>query len=98
MLALAHQHQWVAGDALKVGGRYHLEKMETPFLNVPRVPMAGVMLLHRRKLIKVYERQMVDGELWYYVKAIQFETLNPRDHTWGWIAAGDLRVLGVFAD
>ena len=49
-------------------------------------------------LIKVYERRMVSGELWYYVKAIRFETLNPGDHLWGWIAAAELRSLGVFAD
>ena len=60
--------------------------------------MAGVMLLPRGKLIKVYERRAVAGELWYYVKAIRMETLNPRDHQWGWIAAAELRSLGVFAD
>lgn len=60
--------------------------------------MYGVVLLPWRKLIKVYERKMVDGELWYYVKAIRLETLNPRDHTWGWIAEAELRALGVFAE
>ena len=96
--ALAADHQWVAGDALEVGERYHLEKMETQFLNVPRQPMYGVMLLSWRKLIKVYERELVDGELWYYVKAIRMETLNPRDHHWGWISAAELRALGGFAE
>ena len=49
-----------------------------------------------RKLIKVYERRDVDGALWYYVKAIRMETLNPRGQLWGWIAAAELRSLGVF--
>ena len=39
---------------------------------------------------------MVGGELCYYVKAIQLETLNPRDHLWSWIAASELHSLGVF--
>ena len=95
---LADHHAWVAGDALEVGGRYTREREWTELLDVPGARMAGVVRLPWRKLIKVYERRMVGGELWYYVKAIQFETLNPRDHLWGWIAASDLRSLGVFAD
>ena len=31
-------------------------------------------------------------------KAIRFETLNPNNHLWGWVAAAELRSLGVFAD
>ena len=96
--ALADHHAWIAGDALEVGQRYYTEKRETRLLNAPAAPMAGVLLLPWRKLIKVYERRMVAGELWYYVKAIRLETLNPRDHLWGWISAAELRALGVFAD
>ena len=96
--ALADHHAWVAGDALDVGQRYTLERSETRLLNVPAAPMAGVVELPWRKLIRVYERRTVAGELWYYVKAIRFETLNPNDHLWGWIAAAELRSLGVFAD
>ena len=59
---------------------------------------AGVIRLRWRKLIKVYERRTVGGELWCCIKAIQFETLNPDDHLWGWIAAAELRSLDVFAD
>ena len=62
-VALAHQHEWGAGDALEVGERYYLEKMETRLLNAPTAPVAGVVLLPWRKLIKVYERRMVGGEL-----------------------------------
>ena len=40
---------------------------------------------------------MVADELWYYVKGIRFETLNPNDRLWGWIAGDELRSLGVFA-
>ena len=67
--ALADHHAWVAGDALEVGQRYTLERSETPLLNAPAAPMAGVILLPWRKLTKVYERRMVGGELWYYVQA-----------------------------
>ena len=47
--ALAHQHQWVAGDALEVGARYYLEKMETRFLNVPRALSARSAALRRSR-------------------------------------------------
>ena len=57
--------------------KFSLEREWTRLLNVPAAPMAGVVELPWRKLIKVYERRMVGGELWYYVKAIQLETLNP---------------------
>lgn len=96
--ALAHQHQWVAGDALEVGERYTLERQWTRLYGIPRDMRTAALSLPWRRLIKVYERRMVGGELWYYVKAIRFETLNPNDHLWGWIAAADLRSLGVFAD
>ena len=87
----------VAGYALEVGERYYLEALSTEFLNVPGVRRLGVMTLPRGKLIKVYERREVDGEVWYYVKAIRYGTLNPNDHLWGWISAAELRTYGVAA-
>ena len=38
------------------------------------------MTLPRGKLIKVYERREVDGEVWYYVKAIRLGTLDASQH------------------
>jgi len=96
--APADHHAWVAGDALEVGERYTLEREWTRLYGIPRDMRTAALELPWRRLIKVYERRMVAGELWYYVKAIRFETLNPRDHLWGWIAAAELQSLGVFAE
>ena len=87
--------QRVAGDALKVGQLYRIEQAGVRSLNVPGNPMFGVIRLAGWKIIKVYERREVEGELWYWTKAITMQTLNPRDHIWGWIAAADLMARGV---
>lgn len=96
--AIADHHAWVAGDALEVGERYTLERELTRLYGVPGAMRTAALELPWRRLIKVYERRIIGGELWYYVKAIRYETLIPNDHLWGWISAAELRALGVFAE